>query len=163
MDLKFEKITIDDVPFINEVRNGYAEDFLHDSTQYSLEQSYNWFKKNNPNFWIIFIGEEKVGYFRLSNFSEKNKNIYIGADISQKYSGMGVATESYKKFIPYIFKTFNLNKISLEVLSDNKKAIHLYKKLGFTIEGIKRQEVLKKHGYVDSIIMSILKSELENG
>ena len=48
MDLKFEKITIDDVPFINEVRNGYAEDFLHDSTQYSLEQSYNWFKKNNP-------------------------------------------------------------------------------------------------------------------
>ena len=76
---------------------------------------------------------------------------------------MGVATESYKKFIPYIFKTFNLNKISLEVLSDNKKAIHLYKKLGFTIEGIKRQEVLKKHGYVDSIVMSILKSELENG
>jgi RimJ/RimL family protein N-acetyltransferase len=52
-----------------------------------------------------------------------------------------------------------LNKISLEVLSNNIIALNLYKKLGFVTEGIKRQEVYKNNQWVDSIIMSILKNE----
>jgi RimJ/RimL family protein N-acetyltransferase len=39
-------------------------------------------------------------------------------------------------------------------------AYNLYKKLGFVDEGIKRQEVLKNGVYVDSVIMSMLRSEL---
>jgi diamine N-acetyltransferase len=116
--------------------------------------------KTNHDFWIIFKNELRVGYFRLSNYYSENKNIYIGADISEEFSGKGIATESYKKFIPFVFEKYNLNKISLEVLSTNKRAIHLYKKLGFKLEGIKREEVLKKEKFVDSILMSILKKEI---
>jgi hypothetical protein len=35
----------------------------------------------------------------------------------------------------------------------------LYRKLGFTIEGIKRKEVWRQGRYLDSQIMSMLKSE----
>ncbi len=160
MDIQFKKISLEDIPFVNKVRNLYAPEFLHDSNQYTIEDSYNWFTKTNPNFWIILKDGLKVGYFRLSNYSPENKNIYIGADISEEYSNKGIATESYKKFIPFIFEKYNLNKISLEVLSTNDKAIHLYKKLGFKIEGIKREEILKKEIFVDSIFMSMLKSEI---
>ena len=52
-----------------------------------------------------------------------------------------------------------LHKLSLEVLSTNKRAINLYKKLGFIKDGKKREDVLKPDGYVDSIIMSLLESE----
>lgn len=160
MGVEFRKITFEDVPFVNRVRNHYCQEFLHSSNQYSLEESYGWFFKTNPDFWIIKKNNVSVGYFRLSNYSSENKNIYIGADISEEFSGKGIATESYKKFIPFIFEKYNLNKISLEVLSNNERAIHLYKKIGFKYEGTKRQEVLKQNKFIDSIIMSILKTEI---
>ena len=32
MNLHFEKLSVEDLPFLCEVRNGYAEDFLHDKS-----------------------------------------------------------------------------------------------------------------------------------
>jgi RimJ/RimL family protein N-acetyltransferase len=72
---------------------------------------------------------------------------------------MGYAKPAYKQFMKYLFEYLDLNKVALEVLSTNIVAINLYTSLGFVHEGIKRQEVLKNGEWVDSIIMSTLKSE----
>ena len=162
--MRFTKITFNDLRFLNDIRNLYAKEFLHDSRTFDLLQTYNWFNNTNPNFWIIWVNGDKIGYFRLSNYSKENHNIYIGADIHPKFIGKGLGYESYKEFMSFLFndKEYNLHKISLEVLATNSRAIHLYKKLGFIQEGCKRQEVLKDDMYVDSIIMSILKNEFIN-
>lgn len=160
MDLNFRRIQKEDVNFVNEVRNQYAKEFLHDSRTFSYSETLHWFENQNPNYWIILLGEEKVGYFRLSNYSSINKNIYIGADISPKFKGKGYGKLSYQKFLPFVFENYSVHKISLEVLSTNHLAISLYRKLGFIQEGIKREEVLKNDEWVDSIVMSILETEL---
>ena len=160
-NLTVHPITLADIEFLNSIRNGYAAEYLHDSRIFSLEETINWFNKTSPNYWIIFCNDIKIGYFRISNYSYENQNLYIGADISPEYKGRGYATPAYKLFIPFLFKTYNLNKISLEVLSTNTIAKNLYNKLGFVEEGTKRQDVYKKGKFVDSIIMSILKTELE--
>jgi RimJ/RimL family protein N-acetyltransferase len=159
MKLSFYKITENDLSFVNETRNGYAAEFLHDSRIFTLQEITEWYNKTNPNYWIIFDSDinERVGYFRLSNHSVINKNIYIGADISQKFKNKGYGTEAYKKFIPLLFGFYDLHKISLEVLETNNLAIHLYEKLGFVREGVKRQEVYKNGNWINSIIMSIIK------
>jgi RimJ/RimL family protein N-acetyltransferase len=108
---------------------------------------------------LIKKNGNRIGYFRTSNYSEDNKNIYIGADLHSDYRGKGLGYTSYAQFIPYLFNSLKLNKISLEVLSTNMNAIKLYKKLGFVEEGIKRQEVYKNGKWVDSIVMSMLKTE----
>ena len=59
-------------------------------------------------------------------------------------------------FLSFLFNYFGLHKITLEVLSTNERAINLYKKIGFVLEGVKRDEVLKSGKWIDSIIMSIL-------
>lgn len=159
MKISFEKINYTHLEFVNRVRNEYAEEYLHDSRIFTLKETKNWYHTSNPNFWMIILDSDIVGYFRLSNYSEKNKYIYIGADIAPEYTGKGIAKEAYKKFIPYVFNTYNVNKLSLEVLATNERAINLYNKLGFVKEGVKREEFLKKENWVDSIIMSILKSE----
>jgi RimJ/RimL family protein N-acetyltransferase len=148
-----------DLEFLCEVRNECAPEFLHTSETYTLEQTKEWYNKTSPLFFIIKRREEKIGYFRTSNYSKTNKNIYIGADIHKNFRGKGFGYTSYVMFIPYLFETLDLNKISLEVLSTNTNAIKLYEKLGFVQEGVKRQEVLKNGEWVDSIIMSILKNE----
>lgn len=158
--IKFTKISTEDIPFVNEVRNSYAKEYLHDSRIFSIEETIEWFNKTCPDFWIIKLADEKIGYFRLSNYSSINRNIYIGADISPEYIGKGYGYSSYLKFIPFLFQEYDLNKITLEVLSNNHRAIHLYQKIGFKYEGRKREEVIKDNVFLDSIIMSILKSEL---
>lgn len=154
------KMCFGDLAFLNEVRNDFAAEYLHDSRTFTMEETRAWFYATNPYFWIIWSEGNRVGYFRLSNFSPANHNIYIGADIHRNYQGKGFAQEAYKKFIPLLFEVYHLNKISLEVLATNERAVHLYKKLGFVKEGVKRQEVLKDDKYIDSIIMSILKDDI---
>lgn len=162
--MKFTKLSIDDLQFLNEVRNIYAEEFLHDSRKFTIDETFLWFNLNSPDYWIIWKNVERIGYFRLNNYSEQNLNIHIGADIHPRFCGLGLGYKSYMEFIGYLFgkkSGYRLNKISLEVLSTNLIAIGLYKKIGFIQEGTKREEVLKNGIYIDSIIMSILRKEYE--
>jgi diamine N-acetyltransferase len=159
MVIEIKKLVESDLQFLNHVRNKYASEFLHDSRIFTFKETLNWYKQYRPDYYIIFYLNIRIGYFRLSNFSETNKNIYIGADLDSQYHGKGLAYKSYMKFIPYLFQTYGLNKISLEVLENNVKAIGLYNKIGFKVEGIKRQDVFKNGKYINSILMSILRSE----
>ena len=158
----FREMTSDDLGFFLEVRNSCAAEFLHDSRTFDSEEAYNWwFNGPKKEYYIIEYDEIPIGYFRTSNYSADNKNIYIGADLHSDWRGMGLSYIAYLRFIPFMFESLNLHKISLEVLATNKRAINLYKKLGFVEEGRKREEVLKHGFYIDSIIMSILRSEYE--
>lgn len=159
MVIDFSRILESDVSFLNETRNLVCEKFLHDSRIFSLEESIEWYKKNNPDYWMIRVNGEKIGYFRLSNYSKENKNIYVGADIHPNYQGRGYGYSAYVLFIPFLFDLYDLHKITLEVLSNNKGAIRLYEKIGFVHEGSKREEVLKGGKYINSNIMSILRDE----
>jgi len=155
------KLIKDDDCFLNSVRNECAEKYLHDSRTFSIQDSYKWFETTNPDYYLILYNDISIGYFRLSNHSIVNKNIYIGADLHKDWRGKGLAYESYCKFIPFIFEKYDLNKITLEVLSTNLVAKNLYKKLGFIWEGTKRKEIYKNGLYIDSEIMSMLREEYE--
>jgi RimJ/RimL family protein N-acetyltransferase len=160
--MKFRNLILDDLPFLNEVRNQYAKEFLHDSRTFTLSETQVWFVQNKPDFYMILVDDKPIGYFRLSNHSVENRNIYIGADIHPDYTGKGYGYQAYKAFLPFLFQKYDLHKVSLEVLHTNHIAIGLYDKLGFIQEGIKRQEVYKNGVWVDSIIMSILRKDLKS-
>jgi RimJ/RimL family protein N-acetyltransferase len=157
--VRFNKITENDLEFVNSVRNMYAAEFLHDSRTFTLNETEEWYKKTNPDYLIIYYYDIRIGYVRLSNYSEQNKNIMVGVDIAPEHRGRGFGKLTYEKLIPYLFEKYSLHKISLEVLSTNTVAINLYNKVGFKYEGTKREEVYKNGNWIDSIIMSILKSE----
>lgn len=159
MKLYLKKIDMEDIPFLNNVRNQYAEKYLHDSRIFTLEQSYLWYLNSGLDYWILMDDNNRIGYFRLTNYSHLNNNIMVGLDISPEYRGQGYAKKGYKLMLDYLFYNRSLHKVSLEVLSNNDIAKNLYKKIGFIEEGIKREEVCKNGIWVDSIIMSILETE----
>ena len=157
--ITFRSIQEDDLEFLNEVRNHCALEYLHDHRSFTLNETIDWFKKQSPDYYIIFNDNLRIGYFRLSNYSKQNENIYVGADLHPNYWGKKFAYQAYKIFLHFLFKEYKLHKISLEVLSTNYRAINLYKKLGFIYDGVKRQEIKKNNTYIDSEIYSILKQE----
>lgn len=123
-------MTIDDIPFFIDIRNECCE-FLHDNTQYAVEESRAWFQKNSPLFFVISYRNNDVGYFRTSEHSKENRSIFIGADIHKDYRNKGIASAAYPVFIEYLREIMNINILFLDVLETNFRAIHLYNKLGF--------------------------------
>lgn len=58
----------------------------------------------------------------------------MGITVHDDYQNMGIGTALLTHLID-IAKTRSLTKVWLHVKTDNNRAIHLYKKAGFTIEG----------------------------
>ena len=77
--IEIVKFKRENVPFLNSVRNECAEKYLHDSRTFSIQDSYKWFETTNTEYYLILYNDVSIGYFRLSNYSDVNKNIYIGA------------------------------------------------------------------------------------
>ena len=71
----------------------------------------------------------------IFNANEDSKHkAHLGIAVHDKYQNKGIGTALLKHLLN-IAKMKNIKKVWLEVATNNNIAIHLYKKLGFQIEG----------------------------
>lgn len=111
-------LTEDDLPFLLEVRNNPSTlQFLENDSEFTLKQSLEWFRKNNPKWFIIEINRHAVGYIRTNNNE-------VGCDIHPDYRRKGYAKIAYTIYLK------DKEYASLWVFGDNF-ARGLYEKLGF--------------------------------
>lgn len=75
--------------------------------------------------------------------------------ISPEYQGKGLATRAAKLAMDYGFTVLNLYKLYLIVDKENEKAIHIYRKLGFTVEGELMHEFFINGQYRNASLMYI--------
>lgn len=114
---------------------------------------------NNDNSTIIIAedGEELVGY--LSAFSRSQKRVQhivtIGIAILQTHVGKGVGTMLFKELETWA-KEHNKHRLELTVMENNPSAFALYRKMGFEVEGVKKDSLLINGEYINDIYMSKL-------
>lgn len=77
----------------------------------------------------------------------------LGIGIKQGYRDIGIGTEMLKALIAQA-KKIGLQMLFLDVLAGNKRAIHVYEKVGFKETGRKPRFFYKNGEYVDDIIMT---------
>lgn len=112
--------------------------------------------------FLIFSKEtdELVGEVAISDIDRNNRSASIRIAIDKKANfGKGFGSEALIIALNYGFGMKNLHRIELEVLNENERGIHVYEKLGFRREGIKRDGCFFNHCYHDLITMSILEEE----
>ncbi|GAB5614875.1 hypothetical protein JCM37172_19830 [Faecalimonas hominis] len=73
--------------------------------------------------------------------------------------GKGIGGWAVETAVRFAFEELNLHRLELDVYSFNKRAMHLYEKSGFKVEGIHRDAILDGEEYADDILMSILENE----
>jgi RimJ/RimL family protein N-acetyltransferase len=156
--IAFRELQRSDLSFLIEVRNACRE-MLHDNKEFGLSQAQKWFEATRPRFYIITVQGEPAGYFRTSNWDNVNRRVNVGCDLRADYRGRGLARAAYPIFLRFLFEDCNMNKVSLDVLEHNDRARRLYHDLGFVTEGVRRQEIRRDDGYLDSVLMSMLSSE----
>jgi GNAT superfamily N-acetyltransferase len=129
--IEIKPLTKSDLPFLNTLRNSCRNN-LHDNTEYTLEQTIEWFNTKNPQFYIVKLDRLDIAYIRTSLV---DCELYIGMDLLEEYRGKGFGVKIYNQFLEDLYKRDDW-PVFLEVLSFNENAYRLYKKLGFKEVGI---------------------------
>jgi RimJ/RimL family protein N-acetyltransferase len=133
----------------------------------TLEAEENWFQNslhetNEKYFCIHDITREDqllIGNCGV-RIDWKNRVGNVGIVIGKKeYWGKGFGTEAMQLLVNYAFNTLNLHRVELDTYSHNIRAQKSYTKIGFKIEGTKRDAVYIDGKYRDVVVMSILKEE----
>ena len=106
--------------------------------------------------------EEPIGNVSYRNWDKRNRSAEFGIEIGEiDKRGQGFGFDVLNSFVEFMFSHLNLNRIELTTLADNKKAIKLYKKLGFKEIGLIREKSFDSRtgSYSDVLYMDLLKRE----
>ena len=115
-------------------------------------------------FGIVKRNDKKlIGYAFLAGISKRHKIAKeFGIVIGEKEEwGKGYGTEATKLMLEYGFSVLKLHRIQLLVLDFNRRALGMYRKLGFVREGIQREARIVNEEWHDVIMMSMLEKEFQ--
>jgi len=73
--------------------------------------------------------------------------------------GKGIGSEAVRLLTDYAFTRLNAHRVWLGVNEENKVAYECYRKAGFNVEGILRDEIFCWGRYVNAIRMAVLERE----
>ena len=118
-------------------------------------------KSNNIQFRLRTIeNDQLIGFVALHSIEWNNQSCLLAIGIGDSdFRGKGYGKDALQLILRYAFYELNLNRVGLDVISNNKPAIVAYKKVGFKLEGSMRDAVYRDGQHYDRIIMGILRSE----
>jgi RimJ/RimL family protein N-acetyltransferase len=101
------------------------------------------------------VGEVVLGGLDPDNASCWFRIGLIGPEVY----GRGYGTEATRLLLGHAFDTLGLHRIELEVYAFNHRARHVYEKLGFRVEGTRREALHWEGARHDAIVMGLLAHE----
>lgn len=111
-------------------------------------------KKRNI-FLVSVVQDRIVGFSRCegSQLRRFYHKVEFGVCVQKEFWGCGIGKNLLKQSMAWADSN-GITKITLNVLETNEKAIALYKKLGFEIEGTLRNDKILSDGkYYNTIVM----------
>lgn len=175
MILKGEKVTLrpmvesDASIIVKCVNDPEVQKFTSRRTKkLTLKNIKKWIIKDlakDKDFKKFAINLKGIGYIGNTGLYVTKQDNYAEFDIvihRKEFWGKGYGTDAAKTILKYGFEKLKLHMVYLHTYEYNKRALSLYKKLGFKVDGVMRESVLYKGKYHDKIIMGMLAKEWKN-
>ncbi|CAK9884056.1 MAG: Spermidine N(1)-acetyltransferase [Candidatus Erwinia impunctatus] len=109
--------------------------------------------------FVVESEGNKVGLVELVEINHIHRRAEFQIIIEPASQGRGLASKAAKLAMEYGFSVLNLYKLYLIVDKENVKAIHIYTKLGFKIEGELIHEFFINGEYRNTIRMCIFQHQ----
>ena len=168
MEFYIRPICVGDGRGVNELRRmpGVFENILGiPSERVKRNEDYIVSMGSNTHQFVAVIkeisGEEKViGTAGLDIFSNSRlrHSASIGIMVHKDFQNNGVGTKLMEAIIDIADNWLMLVRVELTVFTDNEKAINLYKKFNFEIEGVKKKAAIRNGEYVDELMMGRIRN-----
>jgi len=149
----------EDIPGIRDI---YAQSSCYAETlqlPYPSIDKWEKFLGNIPeNFYsIVAVLDGKiVGQIGMEVFTNpRRKHVSnMGMAVSEEHQQSGVGSKLLEAMLDLAFNWLAIRRVELEVYTDNEKAIGVYEKFGFKVEGTARGYAFRDGKYADVHLMA---------
>ncbi|MEO2077077.1 MAG: GNAT family N-acetyltransferase [Bacillus sp. (in: firmicutes)] len=117
-------------------------------------------KSGNSTLFVAEVENRLIGYmFALGGTARRNQHaVYIVIGILKDYRGKGVGTLLFKNLEEWASER-NIRRLELTAVTRNTAGVALYQKMGFKVEGTKKDSLLIAGEYVDEYYMAKILGE----
>jgi RimJ/RimL family protein N-acetyltransferase len=117
--------------------------------------------KDSYTFAICLVADDRpIGEVMLFGIDHLNGSAEVGIFIGEVDEwGKGYGTDAVRAIVDFGFGELRLERVFLEVWTENARAEAAYRKAGFTREATIRHDRFEGGRYTDGHIMSILRDE----
>lgn len=121
-----------------------------------------WYLAQKAVHWGITLKDEQrvLGLLSLHGLNRFHQRGSIGYDLAREFWGQGIASEGVGAVVQFAFDQLSLNRLEAVTISDNYRSVVLLERLGFTLEGARREHSLEDDGlFHSSSIYGLLRRE----
>lgn len=132
-----------------------------DAASYVRDSSQSW-KEHRAFDFAIRRPEQPdrhLGNISIWQVSRMGRVAEIGYWVRTDATSSGVATEATTRLIELGFDELHMNKINLRIAAGNRGSERVAEKLGFSREGVLREELFIRGDWVDHTLYSLLERE----
>lgn len=132
-----------------------------DTTSFIRESIQAWKEERAWDYSIRMLEDPKrhVGNISFWTVSKLGKIAEIGYWVRSHDTGRGVCTEAVELLLEEAFNSLGYHKVVLRIAVGNDPSDRVAEKLGFTREGVLREELLIRGNWVDHSLWSLLDRE----
>ncbi len=150
-----------------------SRDEIYETT-YNIQREFDeehakwWIKFNNNcrrtgtsyEFGIFeSVTDELVGNIGIVNVNSRCSHATLAYYVHPDRWGEGIATEAGELMLRYAFDTLGLNRVGAICMVHNDASRRVLDKLGFTFEGVARQEIMKDDIFYDVAHYGLLRQD----
>ena len=117
-----------------------------------------WAGAEDRAVWAIEVDGAVVGEVLLLDLDAENRACGMRLWLARERD-RGIGTRALRLVLDHAFGTVGLHRVGLEVYAHNPRAVHVYRKLGFVLEGTLREALLLDGRWVDCHVMGLLHHE----
>lgn len=166
-DVKLRPLEREDLKFVHKLNNNAK------IMSYWFEEPYESFVElqdlydkhihvQSERRFIVEREGEMLGLVELVEIDYIHRRAEFQIIIHPQHQGHGYSVKATKLAMYYAFSVLNMHKLYLIVDRVNEKAIHVYEKVGFRIEGELKDEFFVDGKYHDAIRMCMFQEEYFN-
>jgi dTDP-glucose 4,6-dehydratase len=142
------------------LNDSQVNEFLETRTA-TIESLKEYISEKNAKKDCIFFGifdrktDMHIGNIKLEPITrdEATFSIMIG---NKNYWGLGIGSEATSLMVKYGFEKLGVKSINLGVINLNKRAIHVYEKVGFKIRSVEKGAIIHDCAKFDKVNMVIM-------
>lgn len=163
--IRLRALEKDDLRFVHQINNNRRV------MSYWFEEPYESFveleelylkhihDQSERRFIAVNQRDERIGLVELVEISYIHRRAEFQIVIAPEFQGQGFGERVTRMAIEYGFCVLNLNKLYLQVSTENPAAIKIYRRCGFREEGHLIDEYFIDGHYQDALRMYLLQAE----
>lgn len=133
----------------------------------NAEEHRNWFERlKGDGFRRYFAIEQENGHvgncgLKDINTDGRSRHAELWIYVAPEHQRQGIGEKATRELLSVAFRELKLHRVFLYALESNRRAIALYRKLGFKEEGKFRDHIFLNGTFYNAVYLGILEEEFQ--